>query len=191
MESQLEQLNKNNYLIIDNFIEPEYAKQLHNMFKYEVENNPNKFDRDSYCPKSYAIHNHKLFLQILVSKIPHISDIVEQLVFPTYTYARHYKNGEVLEKHTDREQCELSITLHLDSDKVDWPICFTKPNGEPVSVNMKPGQAILYNAMISEHWRDEYLGDSYSQVFLHYVRSQGKYWQEYFDFQFMRRNYGV
>jgi hypothetical protein len=181
MESQLEQLNTNNYLIIDNFIEPKYAKQLHNMFKYEVENNPQQFVFDSQCSKSFSIYNAKPFLEILIDKIPHISNIVEQLVFPTYNYARYYKNGEILEKHTDRPACEVSITLHLDSDGVEWPIWFTKPNKETISVNIKPGQAILYNGMISEHWRNEYTGDSYSQVFLHYVRSQGQYWQEYFD----------
>ena len=181
MSSQLEQLNRNNYLIIDNFIDVEHAKQLHNMFKYDVENNPNQFDRDSQCPKSFAIYNGHPFLQILINKIPEISSIVEQLVYPTYTYARYYKNGEVLEKHTDRPACEVSVTLHLGSDAVDWPIWFTKPNGETVSVNMKPGQGIVYNGMISEHWRDEYKGDNYSQVFLHYVRSQGQYWEEYFD----------
>lgn len=181
MQSKLEQLNKNNYLIIDNFIEPDHAKQLHDMFKYEIENNQNEFIIDTQCPKSFSIYNAKPFLDILVDKNPQVSTIVEQLVYPTYTYARYYKKGEVLEKHTDRPACEVSITLHLGSDSVEWPIWFTKPNRETVSVNMKPGQAIVYNGMISEHWRDEYAGDSYSQVFLHYVRSQGQYWNHYFD----------
>jgi hypothetical protein len=102
-------------------------------------------------------------------------------MLPTYSYARYYRKGETLEKHTDRPACEVSITLHLGSDRTPWPIYFTKPNGEVVSVELKAGQAVIYLGIISEHWRDEFKGQEYVQVFLHYVRSRGEYADHYFD----------
>lgn len=101
-------------------------------------------------------------------------------MFPTYCYARLYQHNETLKKHTDRGSCEISLTLHLDGD-ASWPIWMTKPSGEKVEVNLTPGQAIVYQGMISEHWRDEYKGTNYGQVFLHYVRANGKYWDYYGD----------
>ena len=109
-----------------------------------------------------------------------MSEKMGELMFPTYCYSRVYKKGEVLEKHTDRPACEISITLHLGGDH-EWLIYFTKPNGEQISYSLKSGQAIIYLGMISEHWRDAFQGQEYGQVFLHYVRGRGENWVCYFD----------
>jgi hypothetical protein len=72
--------------------------------------------------------------------------------------------------------------LHLGSDGTSWPICFTKPDGEVVSKDLKPGEAVIYLGCISEHWRENaFVGKEYGQVFLHYVRSKGKYVNHCFD----------
>jgi hypothetical protein len=170
----------NNYLILDNFIESEKAEQLYKELKEDIKNNPQAFHVDDQCPKSTAIYNYQPFLNILCKKIKNISDVMEESMLPTYTYARLYKNSEILEKHTDRPSCEISITLHLGGDH-EWPIWMTKPNGEEVSIELKPGQAIMYQGMVSPHWRDEFEGTEYGQVFLHYVRGEGIYWEHYGD----------
>jgi predicted 2-oxoglutarate/Fe(II)-dependent dioxygenase YbiX len=46
---------------------------------------------------------------------------------------------------------------------------------------LKPGDAMMYRGTIAEHWRDEYVGEEYVQVFLHYVRSRGECAYTYFD----------
>jgi len=102
-------------------------------------------------------------------------------MLPTYSYARLYKNGEVLKRHKDRGACEVSVTLHLGSDGVEWPIYFETPAGDTVSVNLKPGQAVIYLGCIAPHWRDVYEGSDYRQVFLHYVRARGENRHFYFD----------
>ena len=176
-----QQLLDNNYLVIDNFITEEKAKKLYRYFKDEATKNPQSFSHDPQCPKSLAMYNFRWFLELLIDKIPFMSEVLEEPMFPTYSYARIYANTEVLEKHRDRHACEVSVTLHLDSDGTEWPIWFTKPNGEIISYSLKSGQAIIYLGMISEHWRNEFQGEEYGQVFLHYVRSQGENWMCYFD----------
>jgi len=176
-----QQLIDNNYVIIDNFISEEKAKELYSYFKEEAVKNPQGFTPDPQCPKSLAIYDFRWFVELLVDKIPFMSEVLEEPMFPTYSYARIYANKEVLKKHKDRHACEVSVTLHLGSDGTDWPIWFTKPNGEQVSYNLKPGQGVIYLGMISEHWRDAFQGQEYSQVFLHYVRGRGENWVCYFD----------
>lgn len=173
-------LQSNNYLTLDNFIELERAKLLYKQFKEDIKNNPQAFHVDDQCPKSTAVYNYQPFLNILCEKIKDISDIMEESMLPTYTYARLYKNNETLEKHTDRPSCEISITLHLGGDH-EWPIWMTKPNGEEVSIELKPGQAIMYQGMVSPHWRDKFEGTEYAQVFLHYVKGEGIHWEHYGD----------
>jgi hypothetical protein len=176
-----QQLLDNNYLVIDNFLTKDKAKELYKYFKEEAVKNPQAFTKDPQCPKSLSMYDFRWFVELLIDKIPFMSEVLEEPMFPTYSYARIYANQEVLEKHKDRHACEVSVTLHLDSDETQWPIWFTKPNGEQVSYNLKSGQAVIYLGMISEHWRDAFQGQEYGQVFLHYVRGRGENWVCYFD----------
>ena len=67
---------------------------------------------------------------------------------------------------------DRSLTLHLDGDR-SWPIWITNSNGENVSVELESGDVMIYLGCAAPHWREEYLGDKYSQVFFHYVREEG------------------
>ena len=176
-----QQLLDNNYVLIDNFITPEKANELYMYFKQEAAKNPEAFSYDIQCPKSLSIYDFRSFVELLIEKIPFISQVIEQPAFPTYSYARIYANNEILKKHKDRPACEISVTVHLGSDGTEWPIWFTKPNGEQISYNLKPGQGVIYLGMKSEHWRDAFKGQEYGQVFLHYVRGRGEHWDCYFD----------
>jgi len=180
LKSYKQQLDNNNYVFLDNFISPSEAKDLHKKVLNYYEENAQLFDNDTQCPTTPSIHNFKPFLELLIKKIPNVSELIEELVLPTYTYARLYKNGDILEKHLDRPACEISLTIHLDGDH-KWPIWFTKPNGQIVNCELTSGQAVLYKGMISRHWRDKFEGTQYGQVFLHYVKSQGPNWKYFFD----------
>ena len=37
------------------------------------------------------------------------------------------------------------------------------------------GDAMIYDGVRCEHWRDEFKGDNQYQVFMHYVDAHGKY----------------
>lgn len=165
-------LLENNYLYVENFLAPEKARELYDGFKELSVSHPHKFRNDAQCPKSLATINYDPFVELLLDSVPFLQDTVEEKLTPTYSYARAYKNGDMLAPHTDIDACEVSVTLHLGSDGVEWPIYFTKPNGEVVGMNLQPGQGVIYLGCVSEHWRDTYEGYEYGQVFLHYVRSR-------------------
>jgi hypothetical protein len=174
-------LEEDNYLIIDNFIPLEEAKFFYQQFKNLSVEAPELFHKDSQCPLSLAMYDYKWFVHLLLARLPLMNEIMQEIMLPTYSYARLYANGDELKKHKDRPACEVSVTLHLGSDGTPWPISFTKPNNEIVSYSLKEGQAAIYLGMVSEHWREKFEGDEYVQVFLHYVRFNGEHWDRYFD----------
>jgi Rps23 Pro-64 3,4-dihydroxylase Tpa1-like proline 4-hydroxylase len=171
-------LIENNYIVLTNFISKEKATDLSVEFlKYCEKNN---LEGDSQAPNSYSQYNYISFLELLCEKTPEISSIIGETVLPTYSYSRVYKNGSELAFHTDRDACEISVTLHLDGDST-WPIWIETPSGEKRCVELNPGDAMIYLGKIAPHWREPYTGEYYSQVFLHYVRSRGDCSYAYFD----------
>jgi len=173
-----QKLLDNNYIIIPNFVSCYRANKLKDEFvEFSQQNN---LEGDSQIPNSSSDYNYISFLELLCEKTPEVSEILEETVLPTYAYARVYKNGSVLKKHSDRDSCEISLTLHLGGDQ-DWTIFIKSPEGKEQSVVLAPGGAMMYRGTIAEHWRDEYAGEEYVQVFLHYVRSRGECAYTYFD----------
>lgn len=168
----------NHYLIIKNFIELERAKKLSDQFKKYCEKNNLKSDEQ--IPNTPAKYNYLSFLELLCEKTPEISEVIEETVLPTYCYARVYKKGDILKAHTDRDACDVSLTVHLDGDK-EWIIYVQPPNKKAVAVSLKCGDALLYLGCDAPHWRKTFEGSFYSQLFLHYVRSRGERSYAYFD----------
>lgn len=164
-------------MIIKNFVDKKSAKEMGEML-YRDSLKGNKSDEQ--VPTAHSVHNPHFGLIMLCNKCFEVGKFVEANVFPTYCYSRLYRKGNVLKRHTDRMACEISVTLHLDGDK-EWPIWVQTPDGEKVSVELESGDALLYLGCLIPHWREAYKGNRYSQLFLHYVRSDGTCNGAYFD----------
>lgn len=171
-------LLNNNYIILPNFISSKRAKELGE--EYKIFSETKNEGGDPQAPNSQSSYNYISFLELLCEKTQQVSTILQETVLPTYTYSRVYYNGSVLERHKDRDACEISLTLHLDGDK-SWPIYIETPQGEEKSVILDPGDAMMYLGKKADHWRNEFDGNYYTQVFLHYVRSRGDCSYAYFD----------
>ena len=142
---------------------PEQAAAMYAEFKDIYAKYPQEFGYDNQAPTSPALYDAWIFLELMLQKLPFLSEFVGEQVFPTYCYARHYKNGATLVKHTDRPACEVSISAHLGGD-ADWKLFFEKPNGEEVGLNLKPGQAAVYLGCVTNHWREGgYQGQEYGR----------------------------
>jgi hypothetical protein len=158
---------------------------LTDKFSKIIENN--ETEKDDMCPSSYSIYGHRIFDDLLEQLKPKIEKFIGEKVYPTYSYARWYLNGESLFKHKDRESCEISLTLTLDYEGELWPFYVADlENGvekNTQSVNIDKGCAVLYKGMEKLHWRDTYQGNKQVQVFLHYVKQKG----EFADWKFDKR----
>jgi len=175
-----QELGQNNFLFVPNFISQERAQVLSQEF-FILERNNGCIKDDPQAPYSSCVYNFKPFLELLCQKTNEVTSLIEEQVLPTYTYARMYKNGEVLARHRDRPACEISLTVNIGGD-APWGISIQKPSGEEVDLNLNRGDAMLYLGCTADHWRNTpFLGQNYSQVFLHYVRSNGPCAWAYFD----------
>jgi hypothetical protein len=171
---------QNNYLHVPGFITPDIALALSKEFKEHC----TKFNLqgDPQAPNSHSMYNFMSFVRLMVEKVPEVSELLGEKVLPTYTYARVYKEGSELLRHRDRPACEISLTLNLSKDK-NWAIYFQRPNGSETSVELEPGDAVMYLGCQADHWREKFNGQECVQLFLHYVRSHGPKSWAYFDKQ--------
>ncbi len=174
-----QQLQSNNYLYVPNFLTAQEAEDLAQEFY--LAQRDGALSLDPQCPTSPAGYNLPRCIKTLVKKVPQVSELCGADVLPTYAYGRIYSNGEVLRRHRDRDACELSLTINLQQDGVDWPIWVQKPNGEEVKVSLKPGDAMMYLGCTADHWREAFHGQVHVQVFMHYVFADGPRAYAYFD----------
>jgi hypothetical protein len=170
-----------NYKIIKNFLNESEINLLQNYCKNIHRTNTENFDFVQNNNGDTFMYNDPLMESLTVNKLSLMEKESGLKLFPTYSFWRLYTYGAALDPHKDRPSCEISVTVQIDSDGTEWPIWFTKPNGEQISYNLKPGQGVVYLGMKSEHWRDAFKGQEYGQVFLHYVRGRGEHWDCYFD----------
>lgn len=128
---------------------------------------------DEQIPNAMAVMpSNIVFDRLLEQAWPFVEAVVGEELIPTYSYARLYGNGDVLEKHTDRDSCEVSVTVQLGrSHHYSWPITM---GGKTFFLG--EGDGVIYRGCDIEHWRAKCEGpDGYysGQVFLHYVYANG------------------
>ena len=110
-----------------------------------------------------------------------LSQTINCELYPTYSYLRIYMKGAELERHTDRPSCEVSATLPLSYDAPTiWPL-YIESGNKVIGVELEPGDALLYKGIEVPHWREAFEGERQMQVFLHYVKKNGKYSEFKFD----------
>jgi len=171
--------NQNGYAMFHNAISRaeciEYSKRIKEAKK------KGQCGHDPQCPISSA--NYSLFDDLLLKIKPIIEGISGKTLYPTYSYARIYKPGELLKKHTDRPSCQISCTLTLSYKGDDiWPIFFTSRTGKDAEIIIPEGSLVAYMGIELPHWRKKYKqGKEQIQVFLHYVDALGEHKDYVFD----------
>ena len=169
------QLLEKGYMIVNGFVNPEYCHELYQDLLKDGRTE-NTFMKDDFHG---AVHNHPnpvAAVEILHYMTKYMTDLVGESLFPTYSYMRIYNKDSFLIKHTDRPACEISATVHLGSDK-EWSMGVEHPiTRKKTKVDLKSGDAIVYLGCTTQHWREgTYTGDHFCQLFLHWVRSRGKF----------------
>ena len=129
---------------------------------------------DPQVSRRYAAYNEpvtRFFHQQLNNAV---SGLTGARVKPSYVYWASYQSGSELLKHTDREQCEYSITLCIDASpepqsETPWPIQLDSPNGH-VCIYQRIGDGLLYRGRTIPHYRDRLpSGLTSTSIFFHYV----------------------
>ena len=128
---------------------------------------------DSGVPATPCLFGDPFMESLLWLLLPSMETASGKRLFPTYSYLRIYKDGDVLTRHQDRPSCEISATLSLGYQAPSpWPI-WIEVGGVAKSVALEPGDALLYKGIEVPHWREQFAGTYSAQVFLHYVDQHG------------------
>lgn len=200
---------KNKYIVIKNAVSKEITTLLYNYFLVRKKTYDTMIEHryispfekgfgyyethENQVPNTFAIYGDVLF-DVLMLKIQPIMEKATKLKLQSaYTYGRIYKKGDVLKRHKDRFSCEISTTLHIGGDP--WPICidpdenngiiaresYQPGNAKGVQINLKPGDMLIYQGGLLEHWREPFQGDNCYQVFLHYnnIKTSGSEQNKY------------
>ncbi len=129
---------------------------------------------DKQSSRRYVAYNEpvaRFFHQNIAAAL---SAVAGEPLKPSYVYMASYLSGAELKKHTDREQCEFSITLCLDFSpeptlETPWPIQLDTPTGT-VTVHQALGDGLAYRGTRLPHYRSKLReGQTSTSIFFHYV----------------------
>ena len=166
---------------VEGYIPLSFSTFLRNYFSVRVENDPSLVG-DPQAPNSHCVYGDAAFDVVMAMSTEDIGKIVGKKLIPQYTYARIYKNGSDLKIHSDRPECQYSVTLCLGGEyEKPWPIFIKDYAGKSHEVPLDVGDMVVYHGTELEHWREKFEGNTQYQLFMHYVDSEGEYKDRVFD----------
>jgi len=166
------------YAPLPGLIHPFHVAALRRYYRYLIRSGSIHLG-DGQSPLRYIAHNDPVARFFHQQIAPVLSAVTGEPLKPSYVYLASYLNGAELRKHTDREQCEFSITLCLDFSPepelaTPWPIKLDTRSGT-VSVHQALGDGLAYRGTILPHYRDPLgAGQTSTSIFFHYVSSDFK-----------------
>ena len=136
---------------------------------------------DLQVPGTPSIYGDFVMDGLLDTLRPIVEKATGMALYPTYSYMRLYKHGDVLAKHRDRPACQISASLCLGYEpETPWPL-WLEVAGQDIAADLGPGDMLLYQGHAQMHWREAYQGNRLAQVFLHYVDQNGPHSEWKFD----------
>jgi hypothetical protein len=138
-------------------------------------------DKNSKVKKCYHKYGDSLTETFLISLLPEIEKAAGCSLYPVYSFLRIYRKGSKMLPHKDLAQCEISASICIGSadEEIEWPLFI---GNEPIYLSR--GDALVYMGSEIEHSRDVLNCQdetSYTQMLLHYVKSDGDYSKYLFD----------
>ena len=197
-EGAREYFNRHGYLIIKNLYNPTElyhpVPSIRGSIKYF--GSKDKFvhePEEKQVVGSVARYSHPQYKTIHTNIRLILQDILGKELYNTYYYDRYYFAGQRLDRHSDRDACEVSVSVQVSTNSDQpWPFCIETPNGEERACTLQNGWGLLYKGCERQHWRDPLKSrytrkrdklknwitkkkdDTYHhQIFFHYVLADG------------------
>eukprot|EP01126_Amoeba_proteus_P019153 TRINITY_DN197_c0_g1_i11.p1 TRINITY_DN197_c0_g1~~TRINITY_DN197_c0_g1_i11.p1 ORF type:complete len:388 (-),score=56.86 TRINITY_DN197_c0_g1_i11:98-1261(-) len=181
---------QNQYIILRRILPPFVLESLRRCYQYYTHHGIVKIDDGQ--SKRYFSSNDPCSRYIHYSLTDLVRQVISHNAIPTYVYFGGYVSGAVLEPHTDRMQCEftMSLTFYQNPFHEPWnlgigkKIKFVKseidlggdepypPEDEQVHLSLFEGDALLFMGRHLTHWREGPLPEGHQtyNLFLHYVQ---------------------
>jgi hypothetical protein len=168
------QFRDRGYTPVSGLIHPFHVAALRRYFRHCIRKGGMHLG-DTQSPRRYVAHNDSVARFFHHQLAAAVALFAGEPIKPSYVYAASYQGGAKLERHTDREQCEFSISFCLDyspepSLSTGWPLQLHTHQGT-VTVYQALGDALLYRGRQLPHSRATLRqGHTSTSIFFHYVR---------------------
>jgi hypothetical protein len=199
---------KDGYATIRGLIPPEVASNLFKQIQMDLTAAGKSFEifaKQNNISRHESVdisgHFYRPLTTFLWGMTPIMSEITGADLLPSYDYFRIYQKDDICRVHSDRPSCEHSVSLTLVySDGVPWPLevgsarvnCegpyFDDFGDEPYSsIEMQPGDAVLYRGIELRHGRTRPNPNGWSaHLFLFWVERGGEFEENAFDAKRLR-----
>jgi len=164
---------RDGYAAVADLIHPYHIAALRRYYRYLIRNGVIHLG-DGQSPRRYIAYNEPVARFFHHQIAATLSAVAGEPLKPSYVYLASYLSGAELKKHTDRKQCEFSVTLCLDFSpepafETPWPIRLDAASGS-VAIHQALGDGLAYRGTQLPHHRNV-LGEgcSSTSIFFHYV----------------------
>lgn len=161
------------YAPLADLIHPFHIAALRRYYRYLIRTGAVPLG-DGQSPRRYVAYNERVARFFHHHIAATLSAVAGEALKPSYVYLASYLSGAELKKHTDREQCQFSVTFCLDFSpepalEAPWPIQLDTATGT-VTVYQALGDGLAYRGTRLPHYRwilGE--GQTSTSIFFHYV----------------------
>lgn len=162
------------YAAVAGLLHPFHISALRRYYRYRIRKGLLQLG-DVQSARRYVAHNESIarFFHHQLTAV--VGAIVGETVKPSYVFLASYQSGADLPRHTDRPQCEFSVSLLVDFSpeperQSRWPILLETPSGV-VTIHQAIGDGLVYRGRDVPHYRDRQPeGCTSTSLFFHYVR---------------------
>jgi len=168
------QFQSEGYAPVGRLIHPFHIAALRRYYRHQLRTGKLRLGDDQCSLRSISYNDPvaRFFHQQLTKAI---TAFAGEPLKASYVYLASYQPGAILNQHTDRAQCDFSITLCLDYSPeprhaTPWPLQLHKKSST-VKVFQAIGDALLYRGCQLPHSREALPpGHTSTSIFFHYVR---------------------
>ena len=185
-----------NPCIVENVFEASAQEKIKEYFHWAIDNK--KYSLGDSQSNRFKAHNDFMTRILHYEALPLIEHLVKKELVPTYTYLSCYIRDCELPAHTDRSDCEYTVSYIIDKPEgVNWNI-YVDMEKQPLKsrgryrqyvnddhkdnckkVDCGPGGLMMFNGIDHIHFREKLDGDFYYIILLHYRSKHSTYADTY------------
>tara|TARA_E500000331_G_scaffold347936_1_gene388790 strand:- start:307 stop:2703 length:2397 start_codon:yes stop_codon:yes gene_type:complete len=185
-----------NPCVVEKVFEPTAQEKIREYFHWAIDNK--KYTLGDSQSNRFKAHNDFMTRILHYEALPLMEHILKKELVPTYTYLSCYIRDCELPAHTDRSDCEYTVSYIIDKPEgVNWNI-YVDMEKQPLksrgryrqyvnadhmhnckAVDCGPGGLMMFNGIDHIHFRNKLDGDFYYIILLHYRSKHSTYADTY------------